>query len=50
MKDRTVIQFRCTKEFKAEIERLAMKENRTVSNYIINLVNKEIEKENKINS
>ena len=48
MKDRTVIQFRCTSEFKAEIERLAVKENRTVSNYIINLVDKEIEREKEV--
>ena len=36
----TIIQFRCTKDFKKLIKQLAKAENRTVSNYIIMLVEK----------
>ena len=36
------IKFRCTDEFKTQIEALASKENRTVSNYVENLLKKEI--------
>ena len=42
----TFIKLRCTEEFKAQIEVLASKENRTVSNYIENLLIQQI-KENK---
>ena len=42
----TYIRLRCTDEFKAQIEVLASKENRTVSNYIENLLINEIEKDN----
>lgn len=40
--DRTVIQFRITKKLKEKVEELAKKENRTVSNYLINLIEKDL--------
>jgi hypothetical protein len=40
------IQFRCTEEFKAQIGVLASKQNRTISNYIEDLVKRELDKEN----
>ena len=46
-KDTNII-LRCTSEFKAQIEALASKDNRTVSNYIINLVENEIKKEKEV--
>jgi len=44
------IKLRCTDEFKAQIEALASKENRTVSNYIENLLSNEINKNKKENA
>lgn len=41
-KDTNII-LRCTEEFKKQVEELARKENRTVSNYIENLIIREIE-------
>ena len=38
------VKLRCTKNFKADIELLAKRENRNTSNYIENLLKKEIEK------
>jgi hypothetical protein len=46
MAKETYIQIRCTNEFKSQIELLAKKENRTVSNYIENLLKNEIEEDN----
>jgi predicted DNA-binding protein len=40
----TYIRLRCTENFKKEVEELASKENRTVSNYIENILKKEINK------
>lgn len=42
-KDTNII-LRCTNEFKAQVETLASKDNRTVSNYIENLLRRELEK------
>lgn len=44
MAKETYIRLRCTEEFKAQAEKLASKDNRTLSNYIENLLKKEIEK------
>lgn len=38
-----IVRFRCSQEFKTQIEILADRENRTVSNYITNLLKKEID-------
>ena len=40
----TYIRLRCTEEFKAQVEALASKQNRTVSNYIENILKGEIGK------
>lgn len=37
------IKLRCTTQFKSDVERLAKMDNRTVSNYLENLLKKEIE-------
>lgn len=44
MAKESYVKLRCTKNFKADIELLAKKENRNTSNYIENLLKKEIEK------
>lgn len=42
MAKETYIRLRCTEDFKAQVEALAKKDNRTVSNYIENLLINEI--------
>ena len=48
MAKESYVKLRCTKNFKADIELLAKRENRNTSNYIENLLKKEIEKMKKI--
>lgn len=43
----TEIRLRVTTEFKKKVQELAKKENRTLSNYILNVLEKEIEQKNK---
>lgn len=46
MKDE-IIRFRCSPEFKRLVEQLAKNQNRTVSNYLVTLVEEQAKQEKK---
>lgn len=46
--DKTRILVNIPIELKKQVEQIALSENRSVSNYIVTLIQKEIEKQNKL--
>lgn len=42
------IKFRCTESFKSDVEKISSEENRSVSNYIKNLVFEDLKKREEI--
>jgi predicted DNA-binding protein len=46
MEKETIITFKCTPEFKAKLQAMAAKDNRTVSNYIKTVLEKAMKEKN----